>query len=185
MRVIAGEYRSRVLETLEGEQTRPTTDKVRGALFSSIGQKIYDATVLDLFGGSGALSIESLSRGAKVAYCSDVNQAAVQVIEKNKANLHLDQLQIYHGSYQEALQIYASKQLKFDVVFLDPPYALTIYEELLRSLQTLDLLQSHALVVCESDGSVEMSEQIEQLTLTKSKKYGRIKITFYRNEDVS
>ena len=105
MRIIAGTYRSRKLETLEGLKTRPTLDKTKGAIFSSIGGYLPGFVVLDVFGGSGALSLESISRGAKEAYIIDNNIDAVNIIKKNTKNLGCEkQMHIYHGTYQTVLE---------------------------------------------------------------------------------
>ena len=102
MRIIAGKYRSRKLNTLPGLKTRPTLDQTKEAIFSSLGNYLPDFTVLDVFGGSGALSLESLSRGAKKAYIIDNNIEAINVIKTNKEALKVkDELVIYHSSYMK------------------------------------------------------------------------------------
>ena len=121
MRIIAGKYRSRKLNTLPGLKTRPTLDKTKEAIFSSMGNYLPDYVVLDVFGGSGALSLEALSRGAKKAYIMDSNIEAINIIKSNKEALKVkDELVIYHNSYVNVLPTFIGK-VKFDVVFLDPP----------------------------------------------------------------
>ena len=101
MRIIAGKYRSRKLITLEGLATRPTLDQTKEAIFSSLGGYINDFVILDVFGGSGALSLESISRGAKEAYIIDSNPDAVKIIKKNAENLGVGQeLHVYLGDYK-------------------------------------------------------------------------------------
>ena len=119
MRIIAGKYRSRKLITLDGLKTRPTLDATKEAIFSSLGGYIPGYIVLDLFGGSGALSLESLSRGAKHAYIVDNNIDAINIIKKNANSLKAtDDLTIIYGEYQKVLE--KLKNMKFDLVFLDP-----------------------------------------------------------------
>lgn len=121
MRIISGEARGTKLETLDGLDTRPTLDRVKEALFSIIQNKIYDANVLDLFSGSGALALESISRGAKLAYSCDSSRKAIEIIKQNVKKTHFeDKVKIINKDYKKALE--ELKDIKFDIIFLDPPY---------------------------------------------------------------
>ena len=139
MRIIAGKYRSRKLITLEGLATRPTLDQTKEAIFSSLGGYINDFVILDVFGGSGALSLESISRGAKEAYIIDSNPDAVKIIKKNAENLGVGQeLHVYLGDYKKILERLNNK--KFDIVFLDPPFRMKVIDELCQYLIENDMI---------------------------------------------
>ncbi len=149
MRIIAGKYRSRKLNTLPGLKTRPTLDQTKEAIFSSLGNYLPDFTVLDVFGGSGALSLESLSRGAKKAYIIDNNIEAINVIKSNKEALKVkDELVIYHSSYMSVLPTFINK-VKFDLVFLDPPFRLKVIDELITYLTENDLIEEGGYIMAE------------------------------------
>ena len=121
MRVISGTARGTKLETLEGLDTRPTLDRVKEALFSIIQNYIYDAKVLDLFSGSGALAIESISRGAKEAISCDISRKASEIIKQNVKKTHFEEkVKIINKDYKKCLQ--ELENSKFDIIFLDPPY---------------------------------------------------------------
>ena len=121
MRIISGIARGTKLETLEGKDTRPTLDRVKEPLFSIIQAYIYDAEVLDLFSGSGALALESISRGAKKAVSCDKSRKAIEIIKKNVQKTHFEaSVDILNKDYRKALDELKNKT--FDIIFLDPPY---------------------------------------------------------------
>ena len=152
MRIIAGKYRSRKLITLDGLKTRPTLDATKEAIFSSLGGYIPGYIVLDLFGGSGALSLESLSRGAKQAYIVDNNIDAINIINKNANSLKAtDDLTIIYGEYQKVLE--KLKNMKFDLVFLDPPFRMKVIDELIEYLITNNMIAENGYIMAEYPGS--------------------------------
>ena len=121
MRVISGIARGTKLDTLEGISTRPTLDRVKEALFNIIQNEIYDAKVLDLFSGSGALAIESISRGAKYAVSIDSSKKAIEIIKQNVKKTHFEnKIKIINKDYKKALEEISEE--KFNIIFLDPPY---------------------------------------------------------------
>lgn len=121
MRIISGKAKGTRLRTLEGLNTRPTLDRVKEALFSIIQNDIWKASILDLFSGSGALGIESLSRGAKIAYLCDSSKKAIEIIRQNVEKTHFEeQAIIINNDYRRCLE--QLKDEKFDIIFLDPPY---------------------------------------------------------------
>ncbi len=121
MRVISGIARGTKLDTLEGISTRPTLDRVKEALFNIIQNEIYDAKVLDLFSGSGALAIESISRGAKYAVSTDSSKKAIEIIKQNVKKTHFEnKIKIINKDYKKALEEISEE--KFNIIFLDPPY---------------------------------------------------------------
>ena len=148
MRIIAGKFRSRKLVTLEGLATRPTLDQTKEAIFSSLGGYINDYIVLDVFGGSGALSLESISRGAKKAIIMDQNPDAINIIKQNAKNLGVkDELVVYQGSYVTILE--KLKNHKFDIVFLDPPFRMKVIDELNEYLMKNDMIAEGGYIVSE------------------------------------
>jgi 16S rRNA (guanine966-N2)-methyltransferase len=148
MRIIAGKYRSRKLVTLEGLTTRPTLDGTKEAIFSSLGGYLNGKVTLDLFGGSGALSLESISRGASKAYIVDCNSNAIQIIKTNCQNLKAEnELSIFQMSYLDALERF--KEMKFDVIFLDPPFRMKIINELIEFILDHDMLSSSGCIMAE------------------------------------
>ena len=141
MRIIGGLMRGTKLYTLEGENTRPTLDRVKESLFNILNFKLQDAVVLDLFSGSGALGLESISRGARKAILCDASKAAYKIIlsnvEKTRVN---EKVKVYNIDYEKCLTMLANEKYKFDVIFLDPPYESEYYEKSLEKIYNLDLL---------------------------------------------
>ena len=174
MRIIAGTARRRVLETLPGDDvTRPTAERVKEGLFSAIQFE------LDLFSGSGQLALEALSRGAKSAVMIDDNVGAVEIIKNNAKNTGLmKQCRISRMDYSEYLKGAAAKGEKFDLVFLDPPYAKDVKDEVLKKVSRAGILAPGAIVVCESDVDrfVE-DEDVYGLKFRRKYRYGRVYIT--------
>ena len=150
MRIIAGKARGRTLFAPKGRHTRPTQDFVRESLFNIIQRDVPDATVLDLFAGSGALALEALSRGAERAALSDRSRQAVECIQRNTDTLGFtEQATILQCDWHAALERLTSADLRFDLVFLDPPYELTQYPEMTELLANRRLLADGALIVIE------------------------------------
>ena len=152
MRIISGEAKGRPLFAPSGAQTRPTSDKIRGALFNIIGARVMDSRVLDLFGGSGALALEALSRGAESAVIADNSRQAWQAIDRNARNVLKDDFElrvhIINQDYRSAIA--ALEGRIFDLVFLDPPYRMTeAYGEALARLMKADMLSPGCLIVME------------------------------------
>lgn len=148
MRIIAGKYRGSKLNTLEGLKTRPTLDATKEAIFSSLGGYIPGFIVLDIFGGSGALSLESLSRGAEKAYIMDNNIDAINIIKSNAAKLKVgNELVIYHSEYKNVLE--KLKHIKFDLVFIDPPFKLKVIDELITYLIKNDMIADGGYIMAE------------------------------------
>lgn len=180
MRVITGWARGCRLDTLPGDDTRPTSEKVKEGLFSAIQFDIEGRRVLDLFAGSGQLGIEALSRGAQSCIFVDRNPAAVQVIRQNLQRARLSQSAQVVGT--DALSYLTMPKERFDLVFLDPPYALDL---LLPSLQKVaPLVNDGGFIVCESDDSVTLPDTVDgRFVLKKTYRYGRIRLWVYRYSD--
>ena len=179
MRIISGKNRGTKLYTLEGENTRPTLDRVKEAVFSKIQFQLQDAVVLDLFAGSGALSLEALSRGAKKAYLCDNSGAAINVIKKNvqKTN-NIDNTVIINKDYQKALL--EIKNEKFDIVFLDAPYKSNYDVNAVKQIISQDLLNDNGIILIETDDKLRIYSELENVSIHiyDEKKYGRVYIIF-------
>ena len=177
MRVIAGTARGRRLKELPGMDTRPTTDKVKESMFNIIQFDIEGRNVLDLFGGSGQLTVEALSRGADRATVVERNPAAVKIIRENVAACEFtDRVKLLPS---DAKVFLAGCREKFDLVFLDPPYALRLLPKVTAELYDADMLSEGALVICEDEeGGLEEDVMVKaRYDLVKSSRYGRVHIT--------
>lgn len=184
MRIIAGEMRGRQLKTVEGMQTRPTSDKVKGAIFSVLGDKVLDARVLDLFAGTGNLAIEALSRGSREAVLVEKSFDAHQVILRNiermgvsqKTNLLLMDAFKYIRSYPNEL---------FDLIFLDPPYRKELVLQVLMILKEYSYLTPDGVIVAETANDEELSNNtIYPFEIRKTREYGDTKIWYLQRMDV-
>ncbi|GBG96808.1 16S rRNA (guanine(966)-N(2))-methyltransferase RsmD [Lactococcus termiticola] len=180
MRVVAGEYGGRPLKSLAGKTTRPTTDKVKGSIFNMLGQYFEGGRVLDLFAGSGGLSIEAVSRGCDQAVLIEKDRSAQAVIQENiTMTKESGKFELMKTTAEQAIPRLSGQ---FDLLFLDPPYAKEQIVANLETLQARDLLADQALAVCETDKSVELPESIGQLQQIKQKTYGISKITIYERQ---
>jgi len=174
MRVTSGIYKNKKLIGDNIEGTRPTKDRVKEAIFSIIREDLYNKTFLDLFGGSGALSIEALSNGAKDGYIIDNNQEAINAI---KENLKDKNITIIKDDYKSAINTLKEKQIIFDIIFLDPPYKLTNINEILNLL--IPLINKETVIVYEYENKEEIKKPFIEI---KQKKYGITKISIIKKE---
>lgn len=178
MRVIAGNAKGTQLKTPDGMLTRPTTDRVKEALFSIIQFEIPGASVLDLFGGTGQLGIEALSRGAKSAVFVDARREACQLIRENLSRTHMaESARVIQSDYMEYLN--RSKE-QFQIIFLDPPYAEVFLENAIKKITEIDILQSGGIIIAERPLGKELPWEFEGFTRSKDYKYGKIILTTYR-----
>lgn len=182
MRIIAGEFASRRLETKKGNSTRPTLDKVKEAVFSSLGGYFDGGTVLDLYGGSGAIGLEALSRGMQEAYFSDIDRNAVAVIKKNISLLNVeDRCRVFCASDMKMLQMMKESNMQFDLVYLDPPYAKQKNLKVLEFLDQNKMVKPSGMVVIESlQEESYKSDAFEHIHYCKEAVYGIMKITYYK-----
>ena len=180
MRVIAGTARGVTLKTPEGMQTRPTTDRVKEALFSIIHFDLPGARVLDLFGGTGQLGIEALSRGASSATFVDQAEPACRLIRENLRRTKLENAgKVVWGDYMEYL---SRCREKYDIILLDPPYAEVFLENALKRIAEIDILQSGGIIVTERPAGKELPWDFPGFTRSKDYKYGTILLTLYRKD---
>lgn len=182
MRVITGSARGRKLKTLEGgDIVRPTTDKVKEAMFSIVHFELEDAVVLDAFAGSGQLGIEALSRGAKQAYFLDESKKAAEAVKENLKTTGLFDRSVVLNA--DTFAFVSNTQEKFDIVFADPPYKKGLTQKLLPLLSAC--CASGALVVCETDFTEELPETAGDLQKHREYKYSKTKLTTYRKQEES
>ena len=183
MRVITGSARGRRLKELEGLETRPTTGKVKEALFSVIQFDIEGRRVLDLFAGTGQLGIEALSRGAECAVFVERRRDALQVIRENlEACGMTDKARLVNGHAMS----YLKSGEKFDLIFLDPPYASGLLEQALEEIVRFDICRRHGIIVAESAADKTLPALAGPYALYREYRYGKIKLTVYHrdgNED--
>lgn len=182
MRIITGTAKGIKLRTLEGDNTRPTAERVKEAVFSMIQFDIEGRKVLDLFAGSGQMALEALSRGAAEATLVDRSKDAIAIIRDNSQKTKLDQkCQIYQSDYMDFIRRSSGKQ--FDIIFLDPPYALKMYRPALSALLNNECLKPTTMIVCES-GEDEVfdgdSELAAKFVIDKQTRYSKTFITIFR-----
>lgn len=180
MRVITGKARGIQLKTPEGLQTRPTADRVKEALFSIIQFDIPGARVLDLFGGTGQLGIEALSRGATSVVFVDGSEKACALIRENLRRTKLEQQgRVVRSDYLDYLK---RCHEKFDIIILDPPYAEVFLENALNLITEIDILQSNGIIVAERPLGKELPWEYEGYQRLRDYKYGKTLLTVYRKQ---
>jgi len=181
MRVITGKARGVQLKTPEGMKTRPTADRVKEALFSIIQFEIPGAKVLDLFGGTGQLGIEALSRGAASAVFVDAAEPACKLIRENLKRTKLEQQgRVIRGDYLDFLK---RNREQFDIIFLDPPYAEVFLENALNCITEIDILQSNGIIVAERPLGKELPWEFDGYQRSRDYKYGKTLLAVYRKQD--
>ena len=177
MRVITGSARGAKLKTLEGLATRPTSDRVKEAIFNIIQFDIQGRRVLDLFGGSGQLAIEALSRGADYAVIVDQSAEAVKVIKDNLKKTKFDQqASVFQRDY---LRYLSTAREKFDLIFLDPPYAEKSLENALQKISEIDILSEGGIIICERPKDKVMPPEVGGLLCSRDYNYGKTAVNLY------
>ncbi len=184
MRVISGQAKGHPLRAVPGSGTRPTTDKVKEALFSMIGPYFDDGErVLDLFAGSGGLGIEALSRGAESAVFVDSSAQSVEVVRRNLESTRLaGKASVYRNEAKRALKALEKAGRAFDLIFLDPPYAMKDCDALLLEIAKRGLAAESAIAVVEHHPDASYPDAFGGFERTRSAKYGDIAISIYRYE---
>ena len=179
MRVISGKPRECKLKSPEGLSTRPTTDRIKESLFNILAPDIYDCRFLDIFSGSGAIAIEALSRGAKEAVLIDSSDKAMAVIRENLIHTKLsDNAETMKSDVFSALKTLGSKGRRFDIIFMDPPYAAGLYEKTLETIVRCNILADDGYIVAEQSSDDEAVD-IEGLKNYRIKDYKTTKMVFY------
>lgn len=176
MRIISGSRKGRKLVSFEGDSIRPTTDRVKESIFNLIQNFLPGAAVLDMFGGSGALSLEALSRGASFATIVDADKNSIKVIEKNiELTSFAEETKVLCRRAEDFAETVSGK---FDIIFLDPPYNKGFVIPILNTISRRGMLSENGIAVLESDYRDEHGE-IDGFEILKQRKYGRTYITVY------
>lgn len=171
MRIISGKYKAKKLNTLKSNDTRPTSDKVRESMFSMLGT--IEGDVLDLFGGTGGLAIEALSRGADSAMIIDGAFDAIKIIKENASDLD-EPVEIYRNDYRRAIKAMAKREKSFDLIFLDPPYNKKLIDKSLELIKTYNLLNDGGRIVAEAGKNESFKH--DGFDIIKENDYGSIKV---------
>lgn len=174
MRIVSGKYKGRVLCEFDGDRIRPTGDKVRESLFNILQFKVFGSSFLDLFCGTGAMGIEALSRGAKNVVFNDYSKDSLNLLKKNLAKLKVDEQ--YSVKNFDAVTYLEGTSDKFDIVYIDPPYASDLGERALKVV--CRVLTDDGIVILE--GEREFCESVSDLTVYDKRKYGRAYLTFFK-----
>ncbi|QIK70321.1 16S rRNA (guanine(966)-N(2))-methyltransferase RsmD [Erysipelothrix sp. HDW6C] len=179
MRIVAGTHGSRALKTLKGNTTRPTSDKIRGAIFSKIGPYFDGGRFLDVFGGSGAMSLEAISRGMEQAVVFEKDNRAAKIIMENVMMLNeADKVVVKRG---DAKTLVNQVQGPFEIVFMDPPYAYPDIVAIAQQIVNHELLSPSGLLILETDSHVDIPETLHTWSRYDRKEYGATTLHYYHN----
>ncbi|MFX3635509.1 MAG: 16S rRNA (guanine(966)-N(2))-methyltransferase RsmD [Candidatus Pristimantibacillus sp.] len=181
MRVIAGAAKGRTLKAVPGMNTRPTTDKVKEAIFSMIGPFFDGGVALDLFAGTGGLGIEAWSRGIERTIFIDRDKISIDIIRLNTEAAGMGRhAEIYRNEAERAIKLLEKRGIVFSLVFLDPPYRMTEMDDLMTDLAQRSMLEDGAIIVVEHDASHVYPEQLNHFAQIKNTKYGDTAVSIYR-----
>lgn len=184
MRVIAGNKKGLKLIEFNNDNTRPTLDRVKENLFNIISSKVSDAEVLDIFGGTGNLSIEALSRGAKHAYINDINKNSISVIFKNISLTKYEKyVTILQNDYKKIIKKLYTNDKKFDIIFADAPYNTDMGVDSIKEINENNILKKDGIIILETDINVELPETIGDIFVYDKRKYGRVLLSFWKREE--
>ncbi|MDR1782242.1 MAG: 16S rRNA (guanine(966)-N(2))-methyltransferase RsmD [Bacilli bacterium] len=180
MQISRGKFRGLKLNTLSGLNTRPTTQKVKEAIFNMIAFDVADSIVLDMFSGSGALGIECLSMDAKEVFFNDKSKEALKVINSNLNKLKINNYQTFNLEYNKLINLLNLNNNSFDLIILDPPYHLKIIDELIKLIIDNNLLNKNGIIVAELSFEENINDSYDMIYLIKDKKYGKTRIAIYK-----
>ncbi|MGG6311277.1 16S rRNA (guanine(966)-N(2))-methyltransferase RsmD [Paenibacillus macerans] len=184
MRVISGSARGRALQAVPGMGTRPTTDKVKEAIFSMIGPYFEGGAVLDLFAGTGGLGIEALSRGMDKAVFIDKEFKSLETVRANlKTTGFEERAEVYKNDAERALKALSKREAAFELVFLDPPYRMKHGDALMMQMDELKLLAPQATVVLEYESSYAYPDRFGKFTQLRKAEYGETAVSIYTYDE--
>lgn len=178
MRVITGSARGRKLKTPSGNDVRPTTDNVKEAIFNILRDDVEGRRVLDLFAGTGQLGIEALSRGAREAVFVDSSPESLKIVKENLALCRFSAAVVRSDAVS-----FLSRGGKYDVIFIDPPYASDLYEKVLESIKLFDILSEGGIIVVESDRDRPIPDMDPPYRILRDYRYGKVRIRTYTREN--
>jgi 16S rRNA (guanine966-N2)-methyltransferase len=181
MRIISGNCKGKALKSVPGTGTRPTTDKVKEAIFNMVGPYFQGGIGLDLFAGSGGLGIEALSRGLDKVIFVDKDAKAIATIKSNLDQCDLiDKSEVYRNESFRALKAIVKRELQFDLILLDPPYQKQKLVDILELIDNQQLLNESGFVMCEHSSDVSLPNEVGNLKLLKKETYGMIRISIFQ-----
>ena len=180
MKIISGKFKGKTIKGFDIEGTRPTMDRVKESLFGTIQNYIEDSVVLDLFAGTGNLGLEAMSNGASFCYFNDINVKCTTLINKTIKELNIENnSKVLNLNYKKALDYLKQEDIKFDIIFLDPPYKMDILNEIVSYINNNKMLNKNGIVVCETE---KLYLNVDYLEKMKEKKYGNKYIVIYKNK---
>lgn len=182
MRIISGKARGTKLNTLEGEQTRPTLDRVKESIFNIIQNELEETTFVDLFSGSGAIGLEAISRGAKKAILCDKSKEAIEIIKSNAEKTHFqEKTEIINTDFEKCLK---NIKEKVDIIYIDPPYKTDYILKSLEILEKSEIIKKETKIILETDNEERILKQIENLKfeIIDKRKYGIANIIFLKRQ---
>ena len=180
MRIVAGTYRHREIDYPKNNSTRPTMDKVRESIFAMINPYIDGSMCLDLFSGTGAMGIEALSENARYCYFVDCNKYAIEVTNKNIDKVcEKSKSKVICMDYLKSLQYFSKLGIKYDIIFIDPPYGKIKIKDVIDNILKYDILNDNGVLVCEYEDE-DLSDDYMGLSLIKDRRYGRVFIKIYK-----
>ncbi len=184
MRITSGKLKNRVVLSREGFDTRPTLERIKESIFSIIYDKVIDAKFLDLYSGTGNMSFEALSRGAKRAIMIEKDYEALNVIIDNVTRFKLEKdCRAYKNDSLRAIEILKRKNEKFDIIFMDPPYKENLTTKTLEKLSEFDILEQDGIIICEHANYEKLDDKIMNLVKYDEREYNKKIISFFRKED--
>lgn len=184
MRVVSGSCKGKALKAVPGNSTRPTTDKVKEAIFNMIGPYFDGGVGFDLFAGSGGLGIEALSRGLEKVIFVDRDGKAIQTIYENIHKCEFDhQVEVYRNDAERAIKAVAKRELVFNYIFMDPPYKKQQLEKLLKMIDEHKLVSKNGAVICEHGSEFELPDMVGDFMKVKYEKYGIIAVSIYTHRE--
>lgn len=181
MRVVSGKYKRLLLKGYEEDGIRPTKDSVKESVFAMISPYLDNSVFLDLFAGTGSIGIEGLSNSSKEAYFVDNSKVAIDIIKTNTSKLNIsDKIKVINDDYAKALKRFSENNVKFDVIFVDPPYGVIKIERILNKIISSNVLNDNGIIVVEYENEL-LLDSYEDLELIKERKYGKTYIRVYLN----
>ncbi|WP_420854662.1 16S rRNA (guanine(966)-N(2))-methyltransferase RsmD [Salipaludibacillus agaradhaerens] len=182
MRVISGKQKGTSLKSVPGHSTRPTTDKVKEAIFNMVGPYFNGGMMLDLYAGSGAMGIEALSRGMSKAVFVDRDRKAIETIYSNLKTVRcLEEAEVFKNEAKRALNAIKKKERQFDLIFLDPPYAKQTLADELAFIDTHNILLQGGYIVAEHSSKVLLDNHYKTFRQTKEERYGDTSVTIFKS----
>ncbi|BDU50250.1 16S rRNA (guanine(966)-N(2))-methyltransferase RsmD [Haliovirga abyssi] len=180
MRIIAGTAKNKRIKSQSGHNVRPTLERVKESLFSILQPYINDSVFLDLYGGTGSIALEALSRGAKRAIIIEKNGEALRIIIENVNSLGFeDRCRAYRNEVLRAIEILSNKRETFDIIFMDPPYKDEVCEEVIAKILDSNLLEENGLIIAEHHIKEKLPDVIGKLNKIDERKYSGKVLTFY------